>query len=387
MSTPTPSKLAILRAAGKVQRELEVEAEVHNTQQSNVTVRRVPGAAAVNPLDQLSVVQEGIEEVEDSLRQDEDLLRHLRQGVASGNETEFEDAQEESTGPERPAGTPDAADPPFSPDWFAKVIGAAVSAATSAAASSGTSSSSSKLKLSDRKLPDFWEWQPVAWFRLFDRHVAPFKPSQAQKFDALLPLLTTAACKHVQPVVRSPGLDPYTRAKTSLIRHFDKTPRDLARECRKLDTLGDMMPSDMLEHIYGLLPDPSVIYEVIFLDLLPPAARHAALQHSSLPAMATAADKIVLEGASASVSAVTAAVDAVELGHDVAAVSARRSPPRSRSRPRFLCSSHARWGRNSFRCADPSSCHMKDLVRPRQDRPPPRRDQRPSPGNGQAGGQ
>ena len=83
-----------------------------------------------------------------------------------------------------------------------------------------------RLKITDRKLPDFWEWQRVAWFRLFDRHVAPFKPTQAETFDALLPLLSTAACKHVQPIVRSPGLDPYSRAKSSLIRHFDKTPRD-----------------------------------------------------------------------------------------------------------------------------------------------------------------
>ena len=236
----------------------------------------------------------------------------------------------------------------------------------------------------------------MAWFRLFDRHVAPFKPSQAQKFDALLPLLTTAACKHVQPVVRSPGLDPYTRAKVSLIRHFDKTPRDLARECRKLDSLGDMLPSDMLEHIYGLLPDPKIIYEVIFLDLLPPAARHAALQHSYLPAMATAADKIILEGATASPSVASvselAAATASLAVEDISAVTSGRSqqPSRGRdrdSRPpralRFLCSNHARWGRNAHRCGDPATCHMKDLIRPRQEGLPL---SRPASGNGQAGG-
>ena len=93
-----------------------------------------------------------------------------------------------------------------------------------------------------------------------------------------------------------------------------------------------MLPSDMLEHIYGLLPDPSVIYEVVFLDLLPPAARHAALQHSSLAAMASAADKIVLEGtAAASVSAVTASLDATHLEDGaVAAVASRRPPAASR---------------------------------------------------------
>ena len=271
-----------------------------------------------------------------------------------------------------------------------------------------TSSRSTKLKITDRKLPDFWEWQSVAWFRLFDRHVLPFKPSPAEKFDALLPLLTTAACKHVQPIVRSPGLDPYTRAKASLIRHFDKTSRDQAREFRGLTSLGDMMPSDMLEHIYGLLPDPKVIYEVVFLDLLPPAAKDAALQHSSLSAMAAAADKIVREGSPAagasanavSVSEIATAAASLALD-DISAVSRpdRRPVPRGGDRDarppralRFLCSNHARWGKNAYRCSDPSTCHMKDLIRPRQG--PGQSSQRDHPsssraaqGNGRAGRQ
>ena len=161
-----------------------------------------------------------------------------------------------------------------------------------------------------------------------------------------------------------------------------------------------MLPSDMLEHIYGLLPDPAVIYEVIFLDLLPAAAKDAALQHSTLADMAAAADKIVLEGSPAasaapvSVSALSAAASSLALD-DIAAVSSARPRPQQsaaarRGRPedsrppralRFLCSAHARWGRNAFRCADPSTCHMKDLIRPRQDP-----SSRPSPGNDRAGG-
>ena len=236
----------------------------------------------------------------------------------------------------------------------------------------------------------------MAWFRLFDRHVIPFKPSSAEKFDALLPLLTSAACKHVQPIVRAPGLDPYSKAKASLIRHFDKTPRDRAREARRLDSLGDMMPTDMLEHIYGLLPDPSIIYEVLFLDLLPPAAKDAALQHSSLPAMAAAADKIVLEGSpSANVAAVSelaSAASTLALDDTPSVNAASRPPPsvRGRDRPpralRFLCSNHARWGRNAFRCSDPSTCHMKDLVRPRSS-PDQSTASRSSQGNGRAGRQ
>ena len=210
---------------------------------------------------------------------------------------------------------------------------------------------------------------------------------------------------HVQPIVRSPGLDPYTCAQCSLIRHFDKTPRDHAREFRRLESLGDMMPSDMLEHIYGLLPDPMVIYEVVFLDLLPPAARDAALRHSTLSAMASAADKIVREGSAAPATAPTPGISAVasqfedlSFDGDVTAIADRRPPrpaaggrqrsdqrqrsgPRSPRTPRFLCPNHLRWGRNAHRCTDPSSCHMKDLIKP-----PSASATRPS-GNGRAGGQ
>ena len=412
----TPSKLEILRAAGKVQRELakevlaeEVQVEVHAEQDQDparhVTGRRrAPGPADVNPIEQIALAEDELVDVNAQLRSDQDLLRRLRGHAAPDTETEFEDHFTDAEDNAVPADAKDntvpagAAAASFSPDWLAKVIGAAVSAATSAATSppSAASSRSTKLRITDRKLPDFWEWQPVAWFRLFDRHVIPFKPTSAEKFDALLPLLSASACKHVQPIVRSPGLDPYTKAKTSLIRHFDKTPRDRARECRSLDSLGDMMPTDMLEHIYGLQPDPKVIYEIIFLDLLPAAAKDAALQHSSLSAMAAAADKIVLEGSptnsTPSVSQVSTSLASLAVD-EVAAVGApdrRQAAARGRDsrQPRalrFLCSSHARWGRNAHCCSDPSTCHMKDLVRPRQ--APDAASPRTAQGNGRAGRQ
>ena len=417
----TPSKLDIIRAAGQVQREIAaagagagtsaaaatgtastdqtVVADVHPPPSDNVTTRR----RRQDPLEQIT---EELSDVQSDLRGEQRLLQHLRR-VHYPEGEEFEDALD---GDDLGDGvTPDTGDavpghPPFTPDWFAKVIGAAMAAASSTS-TSGSSSRSTKLKITDRKLPDFWEWQPVAWFRLFDRHVKPFKPTQAETFDALLPLLSTEACKHVEPIVRSPGLDPYTRARSSLIRHFDKTPRDNARVFRRLESLGDMMPSDMLEHIYGLLPDPAVIYEVVFLDLLPAAARDAALQHSTLSAMASAADRIVREGSaspavapSQAISSVSSQFEDLSFGGDVAAVADRRPPrqasgaqrrPGQRQRqdtrqrspraPRFLCSNHLRWGKNAHRCADPSSCHMKDLIKPPS-------AARPS-GNGQAGGQ
>ena len=219
MSNPTPSKLDIIRAAGKVQRE--IAADVHKdasgadapAKHVHVTTRRK------DPLDQISTAQEELHDVQSSLKEDQVLIDRLRSAAIPNpaflggdalDDGGIDDGVSTSSRHGHAAQPGDPED--FSQEWFAKVIGAAM-----AAASSSSAPRSTKLKITDRKLPDFWEWQPVAWFRLFDRHVAPFNPSQAETFDALLPLLSTAACKHVQPIVRAPGLDPYSRAKSSLI--------------------------------------------------------------------------------------------------------------------------------------------------------------------------
>ena len=182
----TPSKLDILRAAGKVQQGLakdaagEVVADVHPPATdifANVTSRcGGPGAAAVDPVDQISRAQDELQDVNAQLGADRDLLQHLRGASNPDTETEFEeefaDAEDahgrggidDDVGPpptqdrvrfnlgasgfpsSRGTGTaaPEAQDS-FSPEWLSTVIGAAVAAATSAMASSSTPTPSSSL--------------------------------------------------------------------------------------------------------------------------------------------------------------------------------------------------------------------------------------------------
>ena len=117
--------------------------------------------------------------------------------------------------------------------------------------------------------------------------------------------------------------------------------------------------------------------EVALLDALPAGARDAALQHSSLDAMADAADLVVLENRVAAtslrdpvVSSVSsdpvadyyAELEQVSLNPSVAAVA------RSSSRPPFkrtdtLCAVHARWGKEAYKCGGPAFCKMKNVVR------------------------
>ena len=124
----TPSKLDILRAAGRVQRELaaeaiteEVEAQVHASDHNVTSRRKAPGAAAIDPVEQIALAQDELVGVNDQLRSDQDLLRHLR-GNAQDTETEFEDhftdAEEQTTAPGAAASSAgaSASAASFSPD-------------------------------------------------------------------------------------------------------------------------------------------------------------------------------------------------------------------------------------------------------------------------------
>ena len=270
------------------------------------------------------------------------------------------------------------------PPWLSQVINAAVTAAATAVAAlpprgsaQSARSSMAPTKLSDRKVPDFWESKPEEWFRIFDAHLAFFGPTEEACFNTLLPLLTPAALSKMTPILRIPGRNPYTRAKTTLLKHFAKTPRDLCRELRELRSLGDSTPSEMLAHIRGLMPDPDVFFEVVLLDLLPANARDAALQHKSLDAMAAAADLIVAENA---VAAASPAVSSVSLGDSDAAVVNAITNAVSPS-PSDLCQVHAKYGKTAYRCASPATCRMKNIIRQR----PPSTRSSPAPGNSKAG--
>ena len=178
------------------------------------------------------------------------------------------------------------------------------------------------------------------------------------------------------------------------MRHFGRTPRQMARDLREARSLGDQLPSEFLDHAMSLLPDVKAYFEIILLDALPPNARVAALNHTDLRAMALAADAVVMENrAAAEVDRATAAVSALSLQPEhfdsdhqfsevaaspaVAAV-ARHQKPGSQKKS-DLCFVHKRWGKEAYRCVAPNHCKMRGIIKPR---PAP-----PASGNARAGSQ
>ena len=294
---------------------------------------------------------------------------------------------------------------PFTPEWFAQIINAAATTAATAAATAVASSSrpapvsnaAAPRRLNERKVPDFWEDRPEFWFRIFDAHLAHFTPSEQRSFDALLPLLTPAARATVHSVIRTPGTAPYSKAREALLRHFGRTPRQMAREMRDTRVLGDRLATEFLDHIVALLPDVRTLYEVALLDALPANARVAALQHTDVYAMARAADAVLLENRAEAESprALQASVNSLtlldgDLQHDVqplaptvSAISRSQRPPLKKTDT--LCAIHARYGKEAFKCQTPSTCRMKNVLAPRPPPPPPSSSASAS-GNGPAGG-
>ena len=110
--------------------------------------------------------------------------------------------------------------------------------------------------LRDRKVPDFWDESPKAWFKIFDDHLATANPplDKGPKFSLLLPLLKRKAVKMVSRLVESPPANAYTAAKELLLLHFGRSSEEMIAELHGLSSLGDRTPVDFLEYMRSLQP-------------------------------------------------------------------------------------------------------------------------------------
>ena len=137
----------------------------------------------------------------------------------------------------------------------------------------------------------------------------------------------------------------------------------------------------------GLLPDVRTFYEIALLDALSPNARVAALQHSSVEAMARAADAVVLESRAEvelprsvnTLSLLDDELDSQSVPPPISPTVAAVARPQRKSDA--LCGQHALWGKKAYKCQTPSTCRMSKIIFPKPAAAPS------APGNGKAGGQ
>ena len=225
----------------------------------------------------------------------------------------------------------------------------------------------------DRRVPDFWEQAPAAWFRILDRHFTSSGRdlSEAHKFDLLLPLLQGTAVKLILRLVQNPPDAVYTVAKDTLIRHFAKTSEEMAAELHGLTSFGERSAVEHLEHMRALQPhDPeTALFRHIFLQCIPSHVRPSVASIQDLGAMAKATDTAL--ATTPTPLAVQSLVDA-DSDAGIAAVSLARDRLVD-----GLCFIHARYGQDARNCAS-NLCKMKKTTKKKQAR---------SSGNSNAGGQ
>ena len=212
----------------------------------------------------------------------------------------------------------------------------------------------------DRRVPDFWEQAPAAWFRILDRHFTTSAGRQnlteAHKFDLLLPLLQGPAVKLVLRLVHNPPDNVFTVAKDTLVRHFSKTPEDMAAELHGLSSFGERTAIEHLEHMRSLQPnDPeTALFRHIFLQCVPSHVRPSVSSIQDLSEMAKATDTaLATTPATLAVSmvgdcAVDCGVDAVSLPRDKLSDG--------------LCFIHARYGQDAHKCAS-NLCKMRKTIK------------------------
>ena len=223
-------------------------------------------------------------------------------------------------------------------------------------------------------MPKFWESEPAAWFQVFRAHYRPRNLSQLDLFNALLPLVPTSAVALCRPFVGSTSLDVFDQVERLLLQRFEMSPMERGKALSECTSLGDRTPEEMLQYMRSLQPgEPEgVLFRYFFVTLLPDVVREVVATMDSLDDMAKTASNILQSNVAARVSALAEDAEVAALRRPGPSVRSNRRAPDSAAASHDggrdgsdLCRTHARYGRDAFKCDRPLSCSMRSVIRPR----------------------
>ena len=245
-----------------------------------------------------------------------------------------------------------------------------------------------------KKMPLFWEHQPEVWFSVLEGHFTDAGvTTDAARYRILVPLLSSKAVTQVKRILLAPPADAYARCKVDLLAHFQRDQLDMLRELREVRSMGDRDAVEFLNYLRSLSPEHQncPLIRLVFLDALPPAAKHAMVGIRDMDEMAAKAQEVLRLDPSA--PSTPAANPADSTSPVVAAVDRQRrvsrSPGPQRSRERWrsparrsnspapdLCALHFKYGQEAHKCLSPDRCNWDRVSGSRQ-----------APGNARAGRQ
>ena len=232
-----------------------------------------------------------------------------------------------------------------------------------------------------KRMPVFWEHQPEVWFSVLEGHFQDADvTADAAKYRVLVALLPSKAVTQVKRILLAPPADAYARCKADLLAHFQRDPLDMLRELREVRTMGDRDAVEFLNYLRSLSPEHQncPMIRLVFLDALPPAAKHAMAGFVDMDAMAKKAQEVLrLDPSSVSETPATTAATISPIsgtslrrssrspGRSVGPQRSRerwRSPRRSDSPAPDLCALHFKYGGEANKCLSPGVCKWEKLT-------------------------
>lgn len=246
------------------------------------------------------------------------------------------------------------------------------------------------------RIPHFWRENPRLWFAQFEAVVAPYKTSDENKYNLVIPALDRTDIEQISDIIISPpSSGKYTALKRRLISVYQESEH---RQIQKLLgglELGEQKPTQLLRRMRELggsaFPDETL--KVIWMNQIPVQIR-AVLSvntESSLDGLAAMADKMMEHSEDSSIAVLTATMPSTSVNNaqyevlakqlekltlEIAELRVRqedgrsrnyRRPFRSRSRSRsralsrnrkpgdsdWQCRYHYRFGDKARRCESP----------------------------------
>lgn len=197
-------------------------------------------------------------------------------------------------------------------------------AAAAAAAAGADGAAGGELNSATLRLPDFWHFNPKAWFRNVDSNFITRRiTSSSTKYHHIIRHLDHKAVKELDDVLDDESLvDDYDTLKARIISRFASSTEEKLRELVSNQELGDRTPSQLLRHMRSLSEKNinDKLLGTIWSDRLPLKVQTviaSQLKTLTLDQVAEIADDVykLLQGHPAHVSAAAAAPAAGAAAH------------------------------------------------------------------------
>ena len=181
----------------------------------------------------------------------------------------------------------------------------------------------------------------------------------------------------VPDIVSNPPSDCYDALKAALLKQFKKTPVEDMEEMLSIKSMGDKDPIQMLRYLRSLCASRDCLcVRAVLVRLLPDNVREQCSHIEDLDKLAERAHSIIKSTNHTFVNSIglqemtlvdTSVPPPGVSSTTVAAVRSAPTTPQGPSESRqSWCRAHQKWGDAAYSCNKPSTCPMRNRIKPRQ---------------------